>query len=144
MAKHSAPSGKNPIRIKSDVSDVICKFYPNCANPHCHFLHDESKVKLKETSCKFFPCKNINCPFFHTSKNFEPAETAKPDEPTETTTTEEFMDWNEIEKSIAEFQMKQSPMPDIMFDDLTSTSNLLFGNDLWKYIDKYLLVNISI
>lgn len=50
----------NYTHTKSTASMILCKFYPNCVNANCPFVHPI------ETPCKFgLACQNASCPFKH-------------------------------------------------------------------------------
>ncbi|OKL61483.1 hypothetical protein UA08_03424 [Talaromyces atroroseus] len=73
-ARHPSPAVK-----ASHQAEEICRFFPNCANPHCPFKHptmplcrngadctaEGCKFTHLTTACKFNPCMNPNCPYKH-------------------------------------------------------------------------------
>ncbi|RAK86244.1 nuclear polyadenylated RNA-binding protein Nab2 [Aspergillus costaricaensis CBS 115574] len=72
--RHPSPAVKS-----AHQAEELCRFFPNCANPHCHFKHpsmplcrngaDCSQEGCKfthiQTPCKFTPCLNPSCPYKH-------------------------------------------------------------------------------
>ncbi|PYI11445.1 nuclear polyadenylated RNA-binding protein Nab2 [Aspergillus sclerotiicarbonarius CBS 121057] len=72
--RHPSPAVKT-----AHQAEELCKFFPNCANPHCHFKHpnmplcrngadctaEGCKFTHIQTACKFNPCLNPNCPYKH-------------------------------------------------------------------------------
>jgi nuclear polyadenylated RNA-binding protein NAB2 len=73
-ARHPSPAVK-----ASHQAEEICRFFPNCANPHCSFKHptmplcrngadctaEGCKFTHLTTACKFNPCMNPTCPYKH-------------------------------------------------------------------------------
>lgn len=74
VGRHPSPATKAAHQGEQD-----CKFFPNCANPHCPFRHPSMppcrnggeckvpncKFTHIKTPCKYHPCTNRNCPFMH-------------------------------------------------------------------------------
>ncbi|KAK3383165.1 hypothetical protein B0T24DRAFT_604034 [Lasiosphaeria ovina] len=74
VGRHPSPATK-----MAHQSEMDCKFFPNCANPHCQFRHPtmppcrnggeckvpNCKYTHVKTACKFRPCTNRFCPFTH-------------------------------------------------------------------------------
>ncbi|KAL2022690.1 hypothetical protein VTK56DRAFT_4771 [Thermocarpiscus australiensis] len=74
VGRHPSPATKAAHQSEQD-----CKFFPNCANPHCPFRHPamppcrnggeckvpNCKFTHIKTPCKYRPCTNRNCPFMH-------------------------------------------------------------------------------
>ncbi|KAK5663349.1 hypothetical protein OQA88_3777 [Cercophora sp. LCS_1] len=74
VGRHPSPATK-----MAHQSEMDCKFFPNCANPHCPFRHPSMppcrnggecqvpncKFTHVKTPCKFNPCTNRTCPFTH-------------------------------------------------------------------------------
>ncbi|KAK4105809.1 hypothetical protein N658DRAFT_463497 [Parathielavia hyrcaniae] len=74
VGRHPSPATKMAHQSEQD-----CKFFPNCANPHCPFRHPamppcrnggeckvpNCKYTHIKTPCKFHPCTNRSCPFMH-------------------------------------------------------------------------------
>jgi hypothetical protein len=74
VGRHPSPATKVAHQSEQD-----CKFFPNCANPHCPFRHPtmpacrnggeckvpNCKFTHIKTPCKYRPCTNRNCPFMH-------------------------------------------------------------------------------
>ncbi|KAL2271119.1 hypothetical protein VTJ83DRAFT_490 [Remersonia thermophila] len=74
VGRHPSPAAKTAHQSEQD-----CKFFPNCANPHCPFRHPPMpacrnggecrvpgcKFTHVKTPCKYRPCTNRACPFFH-------------------------------------------------------------------------------
>ncbi|KAG2417362.1 hypothetical protein HFD88_008581 [Aspergillus terreus] len=72
--RHPSPSVKT-----AHQAEEMCKFFPNCANPNCHFKHPSMplcrngadcsvsgcKFTHIQTACKFNPCLNPTCPYKH-------------------------------------------------------------------------------
>lgn len=72
--RHPSPAVKT-----AHQAEELCKFFPNCANPHCHFKHpsmplcrngadcttEGCKFTHVQTACRFNPCLNPNCPYKH-------------------------------------------------------------------------------
>lgn len=79
--KNHRCTGKHPSPAQKTVhqSEEMCRFYPNCTNPHCHFKHPtmplcrnggdckttNCKFTHLQTACRFNPCLNRNCPYKH-------------------------------------------------------------------------------
>lgn len=79
--KNRKCTGRHPSpAIKSaHQAEEICRFFPNCTNPHCHFKHPsmplcrngadcstaDCKFTHLQTACKFNPCLNPACPYKH-------------------------------------------------------------------------------
>lgn len=73
--RHPSPAVK-----ASHQAEEICRFFPHCTNPHCHFKHpsmplcrngadcttEGCKFTHLTTACKFNPCMNRSCPYKHT------------------------------------------------------------------------------
>ncbi|KAK3355065.1 hypothetical protein B0H65DRAFT_417520 [Neurospora tetraspora] len=74
VGRHPSPAIK-----AAHQSEMDCKFFPNCTNPHCPFKHPSMppcrnggeckvpgcKFTHVKTPCKFHPCTNRFCPFSH-------------------------------------------------------------------------------
>jgi nuclear polyadenylated RNA-binding protein NAB2 len=74
VGRHPSPATK-----AAHQSEMDCKFFPNCTNPHCPFRHPSMppcrnggeckvpncKFTHVKTACKFNPCTNRTCPFTH-------------------------------------------------------------------------------
>jgi hypothetical protein len=74
VGRHPSPATKMAHQGEQD-----CKFFPNCANPHCTFRHPtmpacrnggeckvpNCKFTHVKTACKYRPCTNRSCPFMH-------------------------------------------------------------------------------
>lgn len=74
VGRHPSPAAKMAHQSEQD-----CKFFPNCANPHCPFRHPamppcrnggeckvpNCKFTHIKTPCKYHPCTNRSCPFMH-------------------------------------------------------------------------------
>lgn len=72
--RHPSPAVK-----ASHQAEEICRFFPHCTNPHCHFKHpsmplcrngadcttEGCKFTHLTTACKFNPCMNRSCPYKH-------------------------------------------------------------------------------
>lgn len=72
--RHPSPAVKS-----AHQAEELCKFFPHCANPHCHFKHPDMplcrngadcsvagcKFTHVQTPCKFNPCLNPTCPYRH-------------------------------------------------------------------------------
>lgn len=72
--RHPSPAVKS-----AHQAEELCKFFPHCANPHCHFKHpsmplcrngadcstEGCKFTHVQTPCKFNPCLNPSCPYKH-------------------------------------------------------------------------------
>lgn len=80
--KNKKCTGRHPspaVKV-SHQAEEICRFFPNCANPHCSFKHpsmplcrngadctaEGCKFTHLSTPCKFNPCMNRSCPYKHT------------------------------------------------------------------------------
>lgn len=73
-ARHPSPAVKS-----AHQAEELCKFFPHCANPHCHFKHpsmplcrngadcsvEGCKFTHVQTPCKFNPCLNPSCSYKH-------------------------------------------------------------------------------
>lgn len=73
-ARHPSPAQKTVHQ-----SEELCRFFPNCANPNCHFKHPDMplcrngadcssagcKFTHVQTLCKYHPCLNRTCPYKH-------------------------------------------------------------------------------
>ncbi|BCR92741.1 mRNA-binding protein NAB2 [Aspergillus chevalieri] len=73
-ARHPSPAVKT-----AHQAEAMCKFFPNCANPNCHFKHPSMPLCRNgadcttegcefthlQTACKFNPCLNPTCPYKH-------------------------------------------------------------------------------
>lgn len=73
-ARHPSPAVKS-----AHQAEAMCKFFPNCANPNCHFKHPSMPLCRNgadctaegcefthlQTACKFNPCLNPTCPYKH-------------------------------------------------------------------------------
>jgi hypothetical protein len=79
--KNKKCTGRHPspaLKV-SHQAEEICRFFPNCANPHCSFKHPSMplcrngadctapgcKFTHLTTPCKFRPCLNRSCPYKH-------------------------------------------------------------------------------
>jgi len=74
VGRHPSPATRAAHQSEQD-----CKFFPNCANPHCTFRHPSMppcrnggeckvpncKFTHLKTACRFRPCTNRFCPFSH-------------------------------------------------------------------------------
>ncbi|KAJ5093241.1 hypothetical protein N7456_009102 [Penicillium angulare] len=72
--RHPSPAVKS-----AHQSEEMCRFFPHCANPHCHFKHPDMplcrngadckaegcKFTHMQTACKFNPCMNPTCSYKH-------------------------------------------------------------------------------
>ncbi|PYI36549.1 hypothetical protein BP00DRAFT_360952 [Aspergillus indologenus CBS 114.80] len=72
--RHPSPAVKS-----AHQAEEMCRFFPNCANPNCHFKHpsmplcrngadcttEGCKFTHLQTACKFNPCLNPSCPYKH-------------------------------------------------------------------------------
>ncbi|KAF7588742.1 hypothetical protein BBP40_005268 [Aspergillus hancockii] len=72
--RHPSPAVRS-----AHQAEELCKFFPNCANPHCHFKHpsmplcrngadcstEGCKFTHVQTACRFNPCLNPSCPYKH-------------------------------------------------------------------------------
>lgn len=72
--RHPSPAVKS-----AHQAEELCRFFPNCTNPHCHFKHPsmplcrngadctvaDCKFTHLQTPCKFNPCLNPTCPYKH-------------------------------------------------------------------------------
>lgn len=73
-ARHPSPAQKS-----SHQSTELCRFFPNCANPQCHFMHPDTPLcsnggdcqdpncqyTHQRIPCKYTPCLNPLCPYTH-------------------------------------------------------------------------------
>ncbi|KAJ5549908.1 hypothetical protein N7461_004606 [Penicillium sp. DV-2018c] len=69
----------SPALRSAHQAEAMCRFFPNCTNPNCHFKHPSMPVCRNgadctaegckfthiETACKFNPCMNPKCPYKH-------------------------------------------------------------------------------
>ena len=74
VARHPSPAQK-----KAHAAGTECRFYPNCTNPACPFVHpsmplcrngadctqEGCKFTHLKTACKYNPCMNPKCPYKH-------------------------------------------------------------------------------
>lgn len=72
--RHPSPAVRS-----AHQAEAMCRFFPNCTNPTCHFKHpsmpvcrngadcktEGCKFTHVETACKFNPCLNPKCPYKH-------------------------------------------------------------------------------
>ncbi|KAL4929826.1 mRNA-binding protein NAB2 [Aspergillus undulatus] len=72
--RHPSPAVKS-----AHQAEAVCRFFPNCTNPHCHFKHPsmplcrngadcttpDCKFTHLQVPCKFNPCLNPSCPYKH-------------------------------------------------------------------------------
>ncbi|KAL4911062.1 hypothetical protein BDW74DRAFT_142359 [Aspergillus multicolor] len=72
--RHPSPAVKS-----AHQAEALCRFFPNCTNPHCHFKHPsmslcrngadcttpDCRFTHVQTACKFNPCLNPTCPYKH-------------------------------------------------------------------------------
>ncbi|KAJ5090163.1 hypothetical protein N7532_008847 [Penicillium argentinense] len=72
--RHPSPAVKS-----AHQAEEMCRFFPHCTNPHCHFKHpsmplchngadcktEGCKFTHLQTPCKFNPCMNRICPYKH-------------------------------------------------------------------------------
>ncbi|KAL4810881.1 hypothetical protein BDV18DRAFT_155491 [Aspergillus unguis] len=72
--RHPSPAVKS-----AHQAEEMCRFFPNCTNPHCHFKHPsmplcrngadctaaDCKFTHLQVACKFNPCLNPTCPYKH-------------------------------------------------------------------------------
>ncbi|KAL1966299.1 hypothetical protein VTN77DRAFT_4652 [Rasamsonia byssochlamydoides] len=80
--KNKKCTGRHPspaLKLAHQAEEV-CRFFPQCANPHCPFKHPSMplcrngadcnvpgcKFTHLTTPCKYRPCLNRNCPYKHT------------------------------------------------------------------------------
>ena len=79
--KNRKCAGRHPSPAQKTVhqSEELCRFFPHCTNPHCHFKHPDMplcrngadcsvtgcKFTHLQTPCKFHPCLNRSCPYKH-------------------------------------------------------------------------------
>ncbi|KAJ3221254.1 hypothetical protein HK099_003662 [Clydaea vesicula] len=73
---------------KSSKSHIQCRFYPNCLNPACPFLHPpgnnsgsnpanspNNTANLAQVPCRFEPfCSKNGCPYMHEKKDVHKSE----------------------------------------------------------------------
>ncbi|KAL5332363.1 hypothetical protein BJX70DRAFT_384356 [Aspergillus crustosus] len=73
-ARHPSPAVKS-----AHQAEELCRFFPHCTNPHCHFKHpsmplcrngadcttEGCKFTHLQIACKFNPCLNPNCTYKH-------------------------------------------------------------------------------
>ncbi|WEW58059.1 hypothetical protein PRK78_003526 [Emydomyces testavorans] len=73
--------GRHPSPAQKSVhqSEELCKYFPQCQNPHCHFKHPSMplcrngadcsvpgcKFTHQRIPCRYNPCLNPTCPFKH-------------------------------------------------------------------------------
>ncbi|KAJ5129373.1 uncharacterized protein N7515_005412 [Penicillium bovifimosum] len=72
--RHPSPAVRS-----AHQAEAMCRFFPNCTNPNCHFKHpsmpvcrngadctvEGCKFTHMEIACKFNPCMNPKCPYKH-------------------------------------------------------------------------------
>ncbi|KAJ5322936.1 hypothetical protein N7452_011225 [Penicillium brevicompactum] len=72
--RHPSPAVRS-----AHQAEAMCRFFPNCTNPHCHFKHPSMPVCRNgsdckaegckfthiEIACKFNPCLNPTCHYKH-------------------------------------------------------------------------------
>ncbi|KAL4940315.1 hypothetical protein BDV06DRAFT_196914 [Aspergillus oleicola] len=72
--RHPSPAVKS-----AHQAEAVCRFFPNCTNPNCHFKHPsmplcrngadcttpDCKFTHLQIACKFNPCLNPTCPYKH-------------------------------------------------------------------------------
>ncbi|CAG8252153.1 unnamed protein product [Penicillium salamii] len=72
--RHPSPAVRS-----AHQAEAMCRFFPNCTNPHCHFKHPSMPVCRNgsdctaegckfthiEIACKFNPCLNPSCHYKH-------------------------------------------------------------------------------
>lgn len=72
--RHPSPAVKS-----AHQAEEMCRFFPNCTNPHCHFKHPDMplcrngadcktegcKFTHIQIPCKFNPCMNPRCTYKH-------------------------------------------------------------------------------
>lgn len=72
--RHPSPAVK-----AAHQAEEVCRFFPHCTNPHCHFKHpsmplcrngadctaEGCKFTHLQVACKFNPCLNAHCPYKH-------------------------------------------------------------------------------
>lgn len=72
--RHPSPAVKS-----AHQAEEMCRFFPNCTNPHCHFKHPDMplcrngadcktegcKFTHVQVACKFNPCMNPRCTYKH-------------------------------------------------------------------------------
>ena len=72
-------SHPSPAVRSAHQAEEMCRFFPHCTNPHCHFKHpsmplckngadckvEGCKFTHLDTACKFNPCMNRTCPYKH-------------------------------------------------------------------------------
>jgi hypothetical protein len=72
--RHPSPAVRS-----AHQAEAMCRFFPNCTNPHCHFKHPSMPVCRNgsdcktegckfthiEIACKFNPCLNPACHYKH-------------------------------------------------------------------------------
>lgn len=79
--KNKKCSGRHPSPAQklSHQSTELCRFFPKCANPQCHFYHPDMplcsnggdckdpdcKYTHQRIPCKYTPCMNATCPYTH-------------------------------------------------------------------------------
>lgn len=79
--KNRKCTGRHPspaVKVAHQAEEV-CRFFPHCTNPHCHFKHpsmplcrngadcttEGCKFTHLQVACKFNPCLNAHCPYKH-------------------------------------------------------------------------------
>lgn len=74
VARHPSPAQK-----ASHQSEELCRYFPHCQNPHCHFNHPTMplcrngadcsvagcKFTHQQVPCRYKPCLNPTCPYKH-------------------------------------------------------------------------------
>lgn len=72
--RHPSPAVRS-----AHQAEEMCRFFPHCTNPHCHFKHPNMPLCRNgadckdegctfthvQTACKFNPCMNPSCPYKH-------------------------------------------------------------------------------
>jgi hypothetical protein len=72
--RHPSPAVKS-----AHQAEEMCRFFPNCTNPHCHFKHPDMPMCRNgadcktegcrfthvQVACKFNPCMNPRCTYKH-------------------------------------------------------------------------------
>ncbi|KAJ6171341.1 hypothetical protein N7470_000408 [Penicillium chermesinum] len=72
--RHPSPAVRS-----AHQAEEMCRFFPHCTNPHCHFKHPSMPLCRNgadcktegcqfthlQTPCKFNPCMNPSCPYKH-------------------------------------------------------------------------------
>ncbi|KAI1956785.1 hypothetical protein LOZ58_006097 [Ophidiomyces ophidiicola] len=73
--------GRHPSPAQKAIhqSEELCRYFPNCQNPHCHFKHPAMplcrngadcsipgcKFTHQQMPCRYNPCLNPTCPYKH-------------------------------------------------------------------------------